>query len=184
MEAAPNWGTSWGTDGGLLAGIRKLTAIQVKNAKPGQKLKDGGGLRFIGAQGGGKWVFRYSLNGKCREMGFGSLPEVSLSDARKARERWSAVVREGKDTFAFTFPERPLAVISSLTALVTARKLAGVGDVSPSVSPQPSGAALIFSGTCTNLSWSALPSNAGVISDSKVPLGGTDRPALTFPVRS
>ena len=80
-----------------MAGINKLKATQIKNAKPGDKLEDGGGLRFIGAGSGGKWEFRYQLNGRRRQMGLGSLRDVSLADARKARVKWAAVLQEGLD---------------------------------------------------------------------------------------
>lgn len=39
------------------AGIELLTALQVKNAKPGDKLSDGGGLRLdVDPLGGRAWV--------------------------------------------------------------------------------------------------------------------------------
>ena len=51
-----------------MAGINKLKATQIKNVKPGDKLEDGVGLRFIGTGSGGKWEFRFQLNGKRRQM--------------------------------------------------------------------------------------------------------------------
>lgn len=86
-----------GAEWGLMAAINKLTAIQIKNAKVGQGLNDGGGLRFIGTKDGGKWLFRYTVGGKRREMGLGSSPQVSLSDARRTRDKWNAFVLDGKD---------------------------------------------------------------------------------------
>ena len=45
---------------------------------------DGGGLYLqIGGVGTKSWIYRYSLHGKTREMGLGSLLAVGLSDARE-----------------------------------------------------------------------------------------------------
>ena len=80
-----------------MAGINKLKATQIKNAKPGDKLEDGGGLRFIGTKSGGKWEFRFQLNGRRRQMGLGSFPQVSMAEARAERDKWAAVIRGGND---------------------------------------------------------------------------------------
>lgn len=76
--------------------MKKLTALGIKNAPDG-KLGDGGGLELRKTGQTGKWVWRYSIAGRRREMGLGSYPDVSLSDARKARDRWAAMLAEGKD---------------------------------------------------------------------------------------
>lgn len=61
----------------------KLTARQVETAKPG-KHEDGDGLRLVVSPSGAKkWVLRYTIDGKRREMGLGSYPERSLHEARK-----------------------------------------------------------------------------------------------------
>ena len=92
--------------GGLLAdqladyladqNMKKLTALGIKNAPDG-KLGDGGGLELRKKDETGKWVWRYSIAGRRREMGLGSYPDVSLADARKAREKWAAILAQGKD---------------------------------------------------------------------------------------
>lgn len=77
--------------------LHKLTAIKVKSAAPG-KYNDGGGLWLIRRHdGGGQWMLRMSVYGRRREMGLGSLGEVSLKEARLEAEKWRAVVRQGKD---------------------------------------------------------------------------------------
>ena len=67
--------------------IHKFSPRKAANAAPG-KHEDGGGLRLVVSDAGArKWVFRFSLNGKRREMGLGSYPDVGLADARaKATE--------------------------------------------------------------------------------------------------
>jgi len=77
----------------------KLSALAVRNAKPG-RLFDGGGLFLIKTQTGGNWIWRYSYLKRVREMGLGPLDAVSLSDARKARDTWASVLATGKDPIA------------------------------------------------------------------------------------
>jgi integrase len=75
----------------------KLTALQVKNALPG-KHADGGGLWLWKREdGGGQWVLRVSIHGRRREMGLGSLSEVSLKEARRAADAQRQLVRQNKD---------------------------------------------------------------------------------------
>jgi len=65
----------------------KLTARQVATADPG-KYEDGAGLRLVVSKSGSRrWVFRFMLNGRSREMGLGGFPDVSLAEVRdKAAE--------------------------------------------------------------------------------------------------
>ena len=77
--------------------LNKLTAIKVKTAPPG-KYNDGGGLWLHRrADGGGQWFLRIQVHGRRREMGLGSLSEISLKEARESAERWRQVARNGKD---------------------------------------------------------------------------------------
>lgn len=77
----------------------RLTAVGIKSAADG-KLADGGGLMLEKAGSAGKWTFRYSFAGGRREMGLGSWPDTSLAEARKARDRWAGILRDGKDPIA------------------------------------------------------------------------------------
>ena len=74
----------------------RLSAVQIKNAPP-SKLQDGGGLVLDRTATGGKWLYRYSIAGQRREMGLGAYPDVGLSDARKARDRWAVALSGGLD---------------------------------------------------------------------------------------
>ena len=61
-----------------------LTAMEVKNAKPGT-YTDGGGLMLVVGKSSASWMLRYTFNGKRRDMGLGPARgdgAVSLSDAR------------------------------------------------------------------------------------------------------
>lgn len=75
---------------------RPITAQEV-TAAPDGKVYIGGGLQLKKRNGRGKWVFRYSLAGKRRDMGLGSYPEVSLSEARLRRNKWALFLRDGID---------------------------------------------------------------------------------------
>lgn len=65
----------------------KLTAVTVKNAKPGRH-GDGDGLYLLVKPSGAKsWLLRVQKNGKRRDVGLGSLAALSLAEARdKAAE--------------------------------------------------------------------------------------------------
>ncbi|MCX7371251.1 MAG: tyrosine-type recombinase/integrase [Alphaproteobacteria bacterium] len=61
-----------------------LTAMEVKNAKPGT-YTDGAGLMLVVGKSSASWVLRYTFNGKRRDMGLGPArgdAALSLSDAR------------------------------------------------------------------------------------------------------
>lgn len=55
---------------------------KVATARPG-KYEEGYGLRLVVSKSGAKkWVLRYTLHGRRREIGLGSYPSVGLADAR------------------------------------------------------------------------------------------------------
>ena len=75
----------------------RLSAIGVKKSTPG-KYADGGGLWLLKREdGGGQWFLRFTIHGRRREMGLGSITDVSLKEARESAEKWRAVVRADKD---------------------------------------------------------------------------------------
>lgn len=77
--------------------LNKLSAAKVKNAEPG-KYSDGGGLWLHKRpDGGAQWFLRVTVYGNRREMGLGSLRDVSLKDARELAEKWRTVAKLDKD---------------------------------------------------------------------------------------
>jgi integrase len=93
-----------------------LTALQVKNARPGQKLGDGGGLRLdVDKNGNKSWIFRFTspVTGKERYAGLGPADDVSLSQARDAAQAARALIREGKDPIAEKREKRATARIAA-----------------------------------------------------------------------
>jgi integrase len=78
----------------------KLTARKVETARAG-KYGDGGGLQLaVAPTGGKKWVLRFLWQGKAREMGLGSCPEVGLAEARDKALAGRRLARSGIDPIA------------------------------------------------------------------------------------
>jgi integrase len=78
----------------------RLAAVALK-ALPTGKHEDGRGLRLVKRAGDrGKWVLRYSLHGRRREMGLGPWPEVKLAEARELAADARELVRKGLDPVA------------------------------------------------------------------------------------
>jgi hypothetical protein len=62
--------------------IGKLTALAVERTKRRGYYGDGGGLFLqVSARGSKSWVFRFTDNGKLREMGLGPTHTVTLAHA-------------------------------------------------------------------------------------------------------
>jgi integrase len=82
-------------------GVRStLTARKAETAKSG-KYGDGGGLQLaVAPSGAKKWVLRFLWQGRPREMGLGSYPEVGLADAREKALAARRLARSGIDPIA------------------------------------------------------------------------------------
>ncbi len=78
--------------------IHRLSALAVaRMSKPGL-YADGAGLYLRISRGASKaWVFRFMLDGKAREMGFGGLQKVGLGEARKKAIDARLMLSEGRD---------------------------------------------------------------------------------------
>lgn len=74
-----------------------LTELKIKHAKPGYWL-DGDGLYLQVSPAGAKsWIYRFQLNGKRREMGLGSLGNVTAKEARRRAAEARAMVHNKVD---------------------------------------------------------------------------------------
>jgi hypothetical protein len=81
--------------------IERLSALAVAHASKPGLYPDGAGLYLRIGRGGSKaWAFRFMLDGKAREMGFGSLKKVSLAAARKKAIDARLMLSEGQDPLA------------------------------------------------------------------------------------
>src|SRR5262245_26245792 len=79
--------------------LNRLTAVKInKLNKPGMHA-DGGGLYLrISHIGNNKsWIFRYSIGGRLRDMGLGSINDVSLATARRRAAECRELRAQGID---------------------------------------------------------------------------------------
>jgi len=78
-----------------------LSDAKIRAIKPTNKVtrySDGNGLYLeVRPTGAKSWVLRYFFNGRERRMGLGPYPEVSLKEAREAREKARWLIRNGID---------------------------------------------------------------------------------------
>ncbi|UWR10931.1 tyrosine-type recombinase/integrase [Sulfitobacter mediterraneus] len=90
--------------------MTKLSAIFIRSAPPG-KHEDGNGLRLVKREdGGGQWVFRYTIHSRRREMGLGGLAALSLKDAREIASECRRFVAKGMDPIANRAEQRRQAM--------------------------------------------------------------------------
>ena len=61
----------------------RLNNFKIKSLPINKKISDGSGLNLtLTSRDRGNWTFRYTYNGKAKEMGLGSYPEISIIEAR------------------------------------------------------------------------------------------------------
>src|ERR1700736_4755493 len=64
--------------------LNRLTAVQVRAIDEKGMYHDGGGLYLqVSAGGARSWIFRFTLDGRARQMGLGPLHAIPLAEARK-----------------------------------------------------------------------------------------------------
>lgn len=88
-----------------------LTDVQVRKAKPGPdpyKMADGGGLHlFVTPAGHRSWRWRYQRDRRERLIVLGTYPEMSLRQAREARDDARQAVRRGEPAGPKAAPTPP-----------------------------------------------------------------------------
>ncbi|MGG2041161.1 tyrosine-type recombinase/integrase [Burkholderia gladioli] len=78
--------------------LNRLTALGISKLVDPGYYADGGGLYLqISGSGSRSWIYRFSLAGRAREMGLGSLLSLPLAAARKAAADCRASVKQGID---------------------------------------------------------------------------------------
>ena len=108
-----------------MGAMGKLTDRKVKTAKPG-KYGDGGGLQLaVAATGAKKWVLRFLWQGKAREMGLGSFPEVTLAEAREKALAGRRLARSGIDPIAERKRDKRVPTFGKLADEVVAEQSKG-----------------------------------------------------------
>ncbi len=82
----------------MARGLEKLSARFVSTVDRRGKYGDGGGLWLqVSAFETKSWLFRFMLDGRSREMGLGSVQNVSLKKARKKAEKCRELLADGID---------------------------------------------------------------------------------------
>jgi integrase len=78
--------------------LGRLTALKVTRTSKTGMHADGGGLYLqVTGDGAKSWIYRFTLRGRTREMGLGSLTAISLSDARSKAGECRRQRQEGID---------------------------------------------------------------------------------------
>jgi integrase len=98
-------------------------AVRAAKGKPKPyKMADGGGLYLlVKPEGGRYWRLDYRIHGKRKTLAFGVYPQVTLADARSARDEARSRLREGVDPSA---QKRIDAVAARVAAANTFRTVA------------------------------------------------------------
>ncbi|WP_298725767.1 site-specific integrase [uncultured Ferrovibrio sp.] len=87
--------------------INRLSARTVAAASQKGLFADGGGLYLqVGPSGNKSWLFRFTLNGRAREMGLGPIHTVSLAAARIQAEKCRRLLHQKIDPIAARDAER------------------------------------------------------------------------------
>ena len=104
------WGKVWGNirgDERFGGGMGNLTATGLRNLREAGRFSDGGGLiLFRNKSGKASWIVRVQANGRRRDVGIGSYPDVSLADARELAASVRKLAKAGVDVVAERKKER------------------------------------------------------------------------------
>jgi hypothetical protein len=83
--------------------IHKLTEAKIRTLTDIKLHPDGAGLYLQIKPGGARsWIYRFTLNGRTRDMGLGALADVSLVKAREKASAALALVNDGIDPIEHT----------------------------------------------------------------------------------
>lgn len=78
-----------------------LNVRQIESCSGPKVLTDGRGLRLeVDKSQNKKWIFRFTLNQKRRDMGLGRFPDIGLREARNRRDEARKLVEQGRDPIA------------------------------------------------------------------------------------
>jgi integrase len=98
--------------------IGRLTTLKVERTKKPGMLADGGGLNLQITESGAKsWIYRYTLNGRAREMGLGPLSTIGLADARTRAAECRRLRHDGIDPIEARKASRGQAALDAAKAI-------------------------------------------------------------------
>lgn len=96
----------------------RLSTLKLTHAREPGMLADGDGLYLqVSRSNARSWIFRYSRNGKSREMGLGSLKAVGLAAARLKAAECRGLLAEGIDPIAARDDERAQRAVEDARAI-------------------------------------------------------------------
>jgi integrase len=105
--------------------VGKLTALKVSRASHPGMFADGAGLYLqVTGAGAKSWIYRFSLCGRAREMGLGSLSALSLTDARAKAAECRRLRQEGVDPIEARKAQREQAALDAAKMLTFAEAAA------------------------------------------------------------
>jgi integrase len=102
--------------------VGRLTALKVAKVKKPGMYADGAGL-YLQVTGDGdskvakSWIYRFTLRGRSREMGLGSLSLFGLAEARAKAAQCRRLTYEGIDPIESRRAQRAQAVLEAATSL-------------------------------------------------------------------
>jgi integrase len=99
-----------------------LSARKVETAKPGRHSDGRGLLLLVKPSGARSWVLRYQIDGRRRDMGLGSWPEVTLSMARERALDARRSVVAGNDPLNEKAKIKKLLFRDAATALIESKQ--------------------------------------------------------------
>lgn len=99
-----------------------LSAQKVKTAGPGRH-GDGRGLfLYVKPSGARSWVLRYQVQGRRRDLGLGSFPDVSLAMARERASEARRLIAEGEDPITKKQQAKPKTFKDAALELIESKK--------------------------------------------------------------
>jgi integrase len=85
---------------------KALTAVKIRNAKPGRHADGNGLYLFVDESGAKRWLLRTVIKGKRCDLGLGGFSLVSLAEAREEAARLRKIARKNGDPLAERRQER------------------------------------------------------------------------------
>src|SRR5258706_9679251 len=91
-------GVGWAARRSMGREVHRLSAKSLERGRPPGYYCDGGGLYLqVSPTQSESWIFRYTRQGRSREMGLGSARDVSLAQARAKAAEARRQLTEGVD---------------------------------------------------------------------------------------
>ena len=106
--------------------LHRLSALKVQALSKRGHYHDGGGLYLsITPTGCKSWKYRYTIKGRIRDMGLGSLMDVSLAEARELATKNRKLAKQGIDPLAQRQQEQAAKALEAARA-ITFRDMAAM----------------------------------------------------------